>query len=116
MAWIMRKSTNSAAIRQRSRQLGVRPPSYSIPATQAEVQTSDELRQAAAEIVDQLDKRMDAESGQDAAKNPVASEGGAAAATEQSAESTLEFTAIGGEKDRRSGRGKANPRVIRLHI
>jgi hypothetical protein len=108
----MRKSANSAALRERARELGVRPPSYSIPAAQAEVQTSKELREAAAEIVDQLDKRQGAEDGGGAPEVPSGVNG----VSDVGSEATVEAPDAKGEKGRRSGRGKANPRVIRLHI
>jgi hypothetical protein len=108
MIWFMRKSANSTALLERARELGVRPPSYSIPAAQAEVQISDELRQAASKIVDKLEDDKSATS-----EETVAEPDGQ---PEVSSGSTLEFAAVSDERRGGSGRSKADPKVIHLHI
>lgn len=107
MMRFMPKSTKSSASRKRSQRVDARPLNYSVSAAQAEVQISDELREAAAEIVKQLDERESVES------EGVAGQG---AAAEPGSGSTLEFARVDGEDDRRVGRSEANPRVIHLRI
>lgn len=104
--WLMRKSANSTALLERARELGVRPSNYSIPAAQAEVQISDELRKAASEIVDMLeDDNPVGESAAEGKSQPESSSG-----------TTLEFAAVANGSDRRLGRSEANPKIIHLHI
>jgi hypothetical protein len=111
MMQFMRKSSNSSTPRKRSQRVDARPPNYFVSAAQAEVQISEELRDAAAKIVKQIDERESSESEQAVEKGAERR-----ADAEPSPGSTLEFAAIGSEGDRRVGRSKANPRVIHLRI
>jgi hypothetical protein len=72
---------------------------------------SEELRQAAAKIADKLKRKYPEPNGDvpEALVEPKSE-------SEPASGSTLKSVAGGGEKGRRSGRGKANPRVIRLRI
>ncbi len=111
MMQFMRKATKSSTSSKRSQrkrsQVDAKPPNYYVSAAQAEVQLSDELREAAAEIVKQLDERESSEPDQAVEQSTTA---------EHSPGSTFEFAATGNEDDRRVGRSKANPRVIHLKI
>ena len=116
----MRKSANSAALRERARQLGVRPPSYSIPAAQAEVQTSEGLRQVASEIADQLDSHQCAEHGAEADSRGTASPQKGAPTKAENVDDPSSDASPGlgdsGGPDGRSGRRKAKAKTIYLHI
>lgn len=101
----MRNPESSAALRKLARQRGVRPPSYSIPAAQAEVQTSTELREAAAEIVNKLAKR-----------DPERQGGGHADERAGSGSDAKVPAAKDKKSGRRSRRGKAEPVVIHFKI
>jgi hypothetical protein len=111
----MRKSASSTALRERARQLGVRPPSYSIPAAQAEVQTSEGLRQAASEIADQLDSRTQHRAaGAEAASSRNEARAEPENVLDPSSDESREEEPR--EQHSRSERRKAKVRTIYLHI
>ncbi|HUB37171.1 MAG TPA: hypothetical protein VL972_10135 [Solirubrobacteraceae bacterium] len=107
----MRKSANSTALRERARELGIKPPSYSIPAAQAELQTSEEVRDAAAVLADQLYERErgGADEGPDEPSQQQDT-------SEPTSDQTLK-PANGDNGSRgRSRRGRPDSRVIHLKI